>query len=113
VSEHWVRDLGGNKALVADADLDHWRMHGWTEAGEPTDRESVWWHKDDVDQPGLIAWGARAYWQGIGWMPGAPPAPVNPTRDPVLTDVPEKPPAGQAPADKITSAAKPAAKNKE
>lgn len=100
MAETWVKNLAGEKALVDDADRDRWKLHGWTEADEPTDREFVWMeHADDgVTQPGLVPWGARDYWQGIGWEPSAPPEPVNPTRDPVLTDAgvraAEQPPDG-------------------
>ena len=103
---YWMRDIYGNRALVTDR--DRWIPRGWADADEPTDREFVWMEKEDLEQPALIPWGARDYWQGIGFVSSTPPEPVNPTKDPVLTDVHEEP---AAPAKK--SAAKPAPKNEE
>lgn len=95
----WIRDLGGNKALIPTTARDRWTVHGWSESLPPVDGEFVWMtHESDaVTNPALIPWGARAYWQGIGWSPSAPAEPVNPTRDPALsaaTPGPAEPPDG-------------------
>lgn len=84
----WVSDQSGSKATIPAADRDHWKLHGWTASDEPADGDFVWMeHPDDgIARPGLVAYAARDYWQGIGWQPSAPPEPVNPTRDPALTD---------------------------
>ena len=81
----WMRDLTGNKAFIPAADRDRWTAHGWAETVPPAHGEFVWMAKDDLIHPGLIPWGARDYWQGIGFRPSPPPEPVNPTRDPALT----------------------------
>lgn len=81
----WITDLAGNKALVDDGDAEAWtRLHGWAETDEPTGNQQVWMSHPDTASPGLIPWGARDYWQGIGWEPSAPPDPHNPTRDPSM-----------------------------
>jgi hypothetical protein len=57
-----------------------------------------------VTQPALIPWGARDYWQGIGFQPSPPAEPINPTRDPALTAAAEeKPPAPKKAAPKAES----------
>jgi hypothetical protein len=92
----WIKNLAGEKAQIDDADRELWGMHGWTVTVAPADRDFVWMRHPDLGEPGNpIAWGAaREYWQKIGWEPGPPPAPVNPTRDPALTDA-----AAEAPPD--------------
>jgi hypothetical protein len=86
MADNWVKNLAGEKALIDVADSDRWSLHGWSEATEPGDRDFVWMASPEVGRPGLLPWGARDYWQGIGFRPSPPPEPVNPTRDPALTD---------------------------
>jgi hypothetical protein len=88
MTDFWIRNTAGQKAVIAAADRDRWTVQGWSPALAPADGEMVWMeHPDDgVTQPGLIPWAARDYFLGIGWKPCAPPAPVDLTRDPVLTD---------------------------
>lgn len=103
MTEMWLKNLAGEKALVGDvAERDRWAPHGWTVTGAPTDREFVYMRHPDLSQPGLIPWGARAYWTGIGWQPSAPPEPVNPTKDPALAD----PAAAEPPPDGTVDAVK-------
>lgn len=83
----WITDHAGNKALIDDGDEQMWtRLHGWSETAEPAGNQQVWMSHPDVSAPGLVSWGARAYWEGIGWAPSAPPPAYNPTKDPTLTD---------------------------
>jgi hypothetical protein len=94
----WIQS-GTAKAVVEGAEeRDRFTLlHGWSEATEPADGDFVWMAHpdDDIAKPGLVAWAARAYWQGIGWQPAAPPEPVNPAVDPVLTDARDtEPPDG-------------------
>lgn len=110
----WVRDLPGNKALVPAADRDRWTVHGWQQTEPPVHGEFVWMAKDDL-HPGLIPWGARDYWQGIGFNPSPPPEPVSPTKDPTLTAATDKPtgPRSGDTAKKSTPGTKSAPKNEE
>jgi hypothetical protein len=98
----WIKNFAGEKAQIDDADRDYWvGLHGWTITVAPSDRDFVWMAKEDLDNPGLIPWGARPYWLGIGFAPSPPPAPVNPTKDPALTDAAGDPlPDGNADAVK-------------
>lgn len=93
----WLKNLAGAKALVADvAERDRWAPHGWAVTTAPAETDMVWTRNPDVQDPGLIPWSAREYWLGRGWEPAAPPEPVDPTRDPVLSDTADElvPPPG-------------------
>ena len=61
MTEFWIRDLAGNKAVIDPVDRDRWTVQGWQPALAPADGEFVWMeHRDDgVTQPGLIPWAAR------------------------------------------------------
>lgn len=119
-STYWLAGPTGEKAVVeGDAERDRFSPHGWKESTAPADGDFVWMSHPDTQKPGLIAWGAREYWQGVGWQPSAPPEPVNPAIDPTLVDASEKPveakkaaPAKARAGDTETSAA-PAAPSKE
>jgi hypothetical protein len=114
MTEMWIRDLRGDKAVIDPADSDRWKLHGWSQTDEPGGNEQVfvWMINPETDRAAPIAWAAREYWMGRGFVPSPPDEPVNPTKDPVLTVAPAKPPAASAPV-KSTSAAKSAAKNQE
>lgn len=98
---YWIRNLFGHKALVAGADeRDRWVPHGWAESDEPTDGEFVYMEHPDEGIAGrpLIPWGARDYWQAVGFAPSPPEEPFNPTKDPALRDVPRQPDKTEKPA---------------
>lgn len=110
----WIESLAGEKAQIDDADREYWvGLHGWSETGEPGDNDQVfvWMANPETGHAAPIAWAARDYWMGRDWAPSPPDKPVNPTKDPVLTEVSPEP-APAKPAAKKTSAA-PAAPNKE
>lgn len=89
MSDHWIQSSTGKAVVDGSDERDRFvRLHGWVDASEPADGDFVWMsHPDDgIANPGLVPWAARDYWQGIGWQPSAPPEPVNPAVDPVLTD---------------------------
>lgn len=113
---YWVQNGAGQKAFLTGADArDHWAFHGWSPTGEPGDdfRGFVWMTHPDVGQPAPIAWEARAYWMGIGFEPSPPAEPVNPTKDPALTDVPVDKPVDKPEPKKTTTTATAAPKNEE
>lgn len=113
--QFWVANLAGEKALITGVDeRDRWSLHGWSETTEPDDsfRGPVWLTDPESGRAAPIAWDAREYWLGRGRVPSPPDEPVNPTRDPALTDVPEEPPVASAPVDKSPPAPA-AAKSKE
>jgi len=114
MADIWVSNLAGEKALIAETDRDYWRMHGWSDTDEPGEdfRGFVWMTNPETGHPAPIAWPARDYWMGRGFVPSAPDEPVNPTKDPVLT-APEQPPATPVPVDKPKTTAPAVAKNKE
>ena len=114
MADIWVTNLAGEKALIADTDRDYWRMHGWSDTGEPGDDERVfvWMTNAETGHPAPIAWAARDYWMGRGFTPSPPETPVNPTKDPTLT-ASEQPPATPVPVDKPMKPAPAAPKNKE
>jgi hypothetical protein len=116
-STYWLAGPTGEKAVVeGGAERDRLFPHGWRETAAPTDGDFVWMSHPEVEKPGLLPWAAREYWQGIGWAPSAPPEPVNPALDPVLTDATGEPASAPPKADsrrtpKTTAA--PAAPSKE
>ena len=84
----WIKSPTGELAVLDDAEqLAIWtRVHGWSETTEPGPTDLVYMdNPDTVAPPAPIAWGARGYWEGIGWRPSAPPQPVNPAVDPTLS----------------------------
>lgn len=86
---YWIKSPTGEIAVLDDAEqLAVWtRMHGWTETTAPGPADLVYMDNDaTAAPPAPIAWGARAYWEGIGFRPSAPPPPVNPAVDPTLND---------------------------
>lgn len=79
---YWIADTDGTKAVVEGADeRDQWtRVHGWTEANEPTGHEFVWVRNDDPEiGAARMNWQAATdpAWEARGFRPGAPPEPVN------------------------------------
>lgn len=103
----WMSN-GTEWALVDKGDADTWKPRGWSAADEPTDDAAFVYmeHPDEgVTGKARLPWGARAYWQGIGFAPAAPPDPVDLTRDPHLRDQrAEKAPAKPAKATEKTAA---------
>jgi hypothetical protein len=86
----WMRDSDAVYAYVPKDRTDTWKPRGLTEADEPTaDTAFVYMVHDDIQGVAKIPWGARDYWQAVGFRPAEPAAPVSPLKDPVLTDVTE------------------------
>jgi hypothetical protein len=108
-NHYWIADPNsGAKALVEGVEeRDRWtKVQGWSEATEPTGDERVWLYNASIDGRTVLPFDAsQGHWKGIGWAPGAPPEPVDTTRDPALMDQPEPAAAPTAPS----SAASPAA----
>jgi len=79
---YWLTDTEGTFALVESAeDRDRFvRVHGWTEAGEPSPSDFVWVRNEDSTLGAArLTWEAAQLdaWAGRGWAAGAPPEPVN------------------------------------
>lgn len=79
---YWIADTDGTKALVdGTGERDRWvKVHGWTEADEPTGQEFVWVHNDNPELGAArLNWQAATdpAWAARGWAPGAPAEPVN------------------------------------
>lgn len=92
---HWIADVTGVHALVSDAEqVALWtRVRGWriADAPAPTDQVQV----VNGDLFGRIPFAALADgWADLGWKPGAPPEPIDLTKDPTFVDQP--PVAGPA-----------------
>jgi hypothetical protein len=80
---YWIADDEGTRALVEGIDArDRWtQVHGWSEAAEPDRHDFVWLRNEDPQfGPIRMTWEAAQLpaWSVRGWVPGAPPEPVNP-----------------------------------
>lgn len=85
----WIADIEGRKATVDD--FVDWRPHGWVETTEPAGEEFVWLEHEETHGKQLFPAAVVDQWSALGWKPSAPPSPVDLTRDPNLTDVPDEP----------------------
>ena len=89
---YWISDPNsGAKALVEGAeDRNRWtQVQGWTETTEPVAGDRVWLYNASIDGRTVLGFEAsQGHWKGIGWVPGAPPEPVDTTKDPALMDQP-------------------------
>lgn len=109
MNSYWIVDPNsGAKAVVEGAaDRDRWtKVQGWSETTEPTGDERVWVYNQAIDGRTVLPYDAsQGHWKGIGWVPGAPPEPVDTTKDPALMDQPEQAASPSAPATTTTAAA--------
>ena len=94
MADLWIRDLNNSKALIDGGDQDGWTVRAWKPGLPPVDGEFVWMHHPDIEVPALQPWASRDYFQAVGWEPGPPPAPVDVTRDPVVTGADQVVPDG-------------------
>lgn len=108
---YWLRNpADGNFALADGAEQrDQLMQQGLVAADEPRETDHVWMWHDGIEQPGRIPYGARDYWQATGWTLGRPPAPVDLTRDPALTDSAPAAPVEPDPELESKTSGKPAA----
>lgn len=106
-NKYWIADPNsGAKAIVEGVEeRDRWtKVLGWSETTEPTGDERVWLYNESIDGRTVLPYDAsQGHWKGIGWAPGAPPEPVDTTKDPALMDQPKPAPPAAAPS--IQSAA--------
>ncbi|MCZ7440814.1 hypothetical protein O7598_30805 [Micromonospora sp. WMMC241] len=85
---YWLTDGYGTHALVEGAaERDRWVPRGWSEADEPAGAEMVWMHHPDTDGRQMFAAGVVETWRALGWVPSAPPEPVDVLHDAQLVDV--------------------------
>lgn len=87
---YWVKDLTGVHAQVEGVDQrDYWtKVQGWSETGEPSRTDQVHVEHPDAGR-GQLPYGAIVGgWDALGWLPTAPPEPVDLTKDPQLVDQP-------------------------
>lgn len=103
-NSYWITDVDGVWALVEGAAVrDEWtKVRGWAVAdGEPAATDQV--HVvHEAGMRGRLPYGAIAGgWDGLGWSPSDPPAPVDATKDPTPAAPGEavKNIRGAAPAD--------------
>lgn len=108
-NRYWIADPNsGAKALIEGVEeRDRWtKVQGWSETTEPVGDERVWLYNESIDGRTILPFGAsQGHWAGIGWVPGAPPEPVDTTKDPALMDQPAPVAAPAAPAATPTTAA--------
>jgi hypothetical protein len=88
-NSYWIADAEGVYAQVEGADQrDEWtKVRGWRETGEPgpTDQVHVVNENPEIG-PGRMPYAAVPLHAGYGWRFGPPPAPVDTTKDPALSD---------------------------
>lgn len=93
-NNYWVADPnGGALALVEGVEeRNRWtQIQGWSEASEPVSGDMVWAHNAETDGRTKLPADSLAeggYWRGVGFVPSAPPEPVDITKDPALRDQP-------------------------
>lgn len=104
----WIVDPHGVYALVDNADQrDIWtKVRAWREVTDgPGPNDRVHLVHDDVGHGGPLPFEALAEgWGDMGWRPGAPPEPVDLTKDPKLVDQPATEPSAVAPEPKTPAA---------
>lgn len=112
---YWLVDSAGTAAAVEGAaERDRWLPHGWTETDEePTGDTFVWASNPDVQDPAKFPADAlREVWSAKGWLPSAPPEPLDPLTGerparPAVAPVPTN--SAAAPAEETSTQAKTAA----
>jgi hypothetical protein len=93
-NQYWISDPnGGALALVEGVEeRKTWtQVHGWDESDGPVSGDMVWAYNAEADVHGKLphdTLGEGGYYRGVGWVPSAPPAPVDVTKDPALRDQP-------------------------
>jgi hypothetical protein len=104
---YWIADPNtGAKASVEGApERDRWvGVHGWALASEPQPGDRVWLRHDVTGGRQQFPVSAAPQWAGLGWHPGAPPEPVDLTKDARLVDQPStestKTSSGATPSEK-------------
>lgn len=105
-TKYWLRNPADGTYAVADGAEERDRLIplGHEVAEEPADPDFVWMRHAGIAEPARMPYGAREHNLARGWTFGAPPAPVDFTRDPHLVD----PAPAAEPAAKSTATAKPA-----
>lgn len=94
---YWVADENGVKACVTGAEArDFWvKVHGYTEATEPTGMEFQWVRNVNHGGRGVLNHEAALLHAGLGWVPSDPePVPGLPEES---ADTPAVPPRMAAP----------------
>lgn len=94
----WIQDAAGAHALIDAADRELWvGLRGWRDADAPGPTDFV--QVVNGELRGCIPFVALAAgWDLLGWKPGAPPEPVDPTKDPAPAGQPADVPAKQTKA---------------
>ena len=107
---YWITDPnGGAKALVEGAEeRDRWvHIQGWSESGEPVSGDMVWAFNPNTGGRAKLPHDPLAdYWKGVGFVPSAPPEPVDLTKDPALRDQPAADKPVAEPVEKTETTAK-------
>jgi hypothetical protein len=90
--QYWIADGAGVHALVIREERDVWVGHfGWHDAALPGPDDQVRVVRADGLR-GCIPFAAIADgWADLGWAPGAPPMPVDVTKDPAPVAEPAEP----------------------
>lgn len=90
---YWLRSANDGTYAVADGaeERDRIAAQGYELADEPAETDQVWIRHPGVEGVGRIPYGARPYFLGNGSTLSGPPAPVDLTKDPALTDSPAAP----------------------
>jgi hypothetical protein len=82
------------------SERDYWGAQGWQASeDEPQAGDKVQlYHAGTGGYQVLSREAADGFWSGLGWTYGAPPEPVDLTKDPALVDQPPAPKPTPAPA---------------
>lgn len=79
----------GAYALVEQDKVGRWTVRGWQPATkEPGNLTMVWLYHAESEGRAQFPAGVVPQWMERGWMPDAPPEPVDLTKDPRLPDQP-------------------------
>lgn len=100
----------GAYALIDPDDVDRWTVRGWLPVTkEPGDQTTVWLHHAESDGRAQFPAGVVPQWMALGWQPGAPPEPVDLTKDPKLVDQPPASPLAPEQTETQTTGRRPRA----